>query len=32
MLQAELLAAQHDAVVANPRYVGSKNGMNKILK
>ncbi|GDX74928.1 hypothetical protein LBMAG41_00040 [Cyanobium sp.] len=30
--QAELLAAQYDAVVANPPYMGSKNGMNTSLK
>jgi type II restriction/modification system DNA methylase subunit YeeA len=29
--QAELLAAQHDAVVANPPYMGSK-GMNALVK
>jgi len=29
--QAEILAAQYDAVVANPPYMGS-GGMNKILK
>ena len=29
--QAELLAAQYDAVVTNPPYMGS-NGMNDLLK
>ncbi len=31
VLQAELLAAQYDAVVANPPYMGSK-GMNGLVK
>lgn len=30
--QAALLAARYDAVVANPPYMGAKNGMNPILK
>lgn len=30
--QAELLAARYDAVVANPPYMGSRNGMNPRLK
>jgi type II restriction/modification system DNA methylase subunit YeeA len=30
--QAELLAAQYDAVVANPPYMGGRNGMNPLLK
>ena len=30
--QAELLAAQYDAVVANPPYMGRRNGMNGTLK
>lgn len=30
--QAEILAAQYDAVVANPPYMGARNGMNALLK
>ena len=30
--QAEMLAAQYDAVVANPPYMGSKFHMNALVK
>jgi type II restriction/modification system DNA methylase subunit YeeA len=30
--QAQVLAMQFDAVVANPPYMGARNGMNQVLK